>query len=103
MRKSKKNKEKYRLIKNYMALKEEKTAVSAVFLFIGCFFAHSKHFFELQKRAVKNSRFLQPFLLVFFVTDILFLGRIKGQVANRSNQPVNAKGDHRQKEICGSS
>jgi len=40
--KNKKNREKRRLIKNLMALKEEKTAVSAVFSFYWMLFANPK-------------------------------------------------------------
>lgn len=31
---------------------------------------------------------------ILLVTDVVRLGRIEGQVTNRGNQAVNAKGDH---------
>ena len=38
-------------------------------------------------------------LFILLITEVFFLGRIKGQVANSGNQGVNAKGEVGQEEV----
>ena len=41
--------------------------------------------------------------LVLCVADVLFLGRIEGQIADSSNQAVDTEGNYGQEEVSSSS